>query len=114
MSLRFEYSFDFFANILGLMLPEDSSFSRYYVYQLYLLLFVIGIIYFSKSLTFFSTNSTTLLIYPFLELLCGEFQINTTRLLSCPPPVKPISVCAASPGPLTTHPIIDKFIGFFI
>ena len=34
--------------------------------------------------------------------------------MSCPPPVNPISVCDASPGPLTTHPIIDKLIGFFI
>ena len=36
------------------------------------------------------------------------------RLLSCPPPVKPISVCAASPGPFTTQPIIERLIGFFI
>ena len=36
------------------------------------------------------------------------------RLLSCPPPVSPISVCAASPGPLTTQPMIDKLMGFFI
>ena len=28
--------------------------------------------------------------------------------------MRPISVCAASPGPLTTHPIIDKVIGFLI
>ena len=28
-----------------------------------------------------------------------------------PPPVIPISVCAASPGPFTTHPIIDNEIG---
>ncbi len=35
-------------------------------------------------------------------------------LLSFPPPVIPISVCDASPGPLTTHPIIDKVIGVFI
>ena len=28
------------------------------------------------------------------------------------PPVKPISVWAASPGPLTTHPIIESVIGF--
>ena len=35
-------------------------------------------------------------------------------MLSWPPPVNPISVCAASPGPLTTHPIIDKLIGFVI
>ena len=32
-------------------------------------------------------------------------------LLSFPPPVIPISVCAASPGPFTTHPIIDSVIG---
>ena len=36
------------------------------------------------------------------------------RLLSWPPPVKPISVCEASPGPLTTHPIIERFIGFLM
>ena len=35
-------------------------------------------------------------------------------LLPFPPPVMPISVCAASPGPLTTHPIIDKEIGVFM
>ena len=35
-------------------------------------------------------------------------------LLSPPPPVIPISVCDASPGPLTTHPIIDRVIGSFI
>ena len=35
-------------------------------------------------------------------------------LLSFPPPVIPISVCDASPGPLTTHPIIDKVIGSFM
>ena len=28
--------------------------------------------------------------------------------------MRPISVCAASPGPLTTQPIIDKVIGAFI
>ena len=31
-----------------------------------------------------------------------------------PPPVNPICVCEASPGPLTTHPIIDSVIGSFI
>ena len=31
-----------------------------------------------------------------------------------PPPVIPISVCAASPGPFTTHPIIDSVIGVLI
>ena len=31
-----------------------------------------------------------------------------------PPPVIPISVWAASPGPFTTHPIMDKVIGFLI
>ena len=31
-----------------------------------------------------------------------------------PPPVNPICVCEASPGPLTTHPIIDNVIGSFI
>ena len=31
-----------------------------------------------------------------------------------PPPVIPTSVIAASPGPLTTHPIIDKVKGVFI
>ena len=36
------------------------------------------------------------------------------KLLSFPPPVRPISVCAASPGPLTTQPIIDKVIGFLM
>ena len=36
------------------------------------------------------------------------------RLLFCPPPVKPISVWAASPGPFTTHPIIDILMGFFM
>ena len=45
-------------------------------------------------------------------LVCG-IPDKYKRLLSWPPPVKPISVCAASPGPLTTHPIIDKVIGFF-
>ena len=35
-------------------------------------------------------------------------------LLSLPPPVIPISVEAASPGPLTTHPIIDKVKGVLI
>ena len=35
-------------------------------------------------------------------------------LLSLPPPVIPISVCDASPGPLTTHPIIDNVIGVLI
>ena len=35
-------------------------------------------------------------------------------LLSLPPPVIPISVCEASPGPLTTHPIIERVIGVFI
>ena len=35
-------------------------------------------------------------------------------MLFFPPPVIPISVCEASPGPLTTHPIIDKVIGVFI
>ena len=35
-------------------------------------------------------------------------------MLSLPPPVIPISVCDASPGPFTTHPIIDKVIGVFI
>ena len=34
--------------------------------------------------------------------------------LSFPPPVIPISVCFASPGPLTTQPIMDNVIGFFI
>ena len=37
-----------------------------------------------------------------------------SKLLSFPPPVSPISVWAASPGPLTTQPIIDKVIGFFM
>ena len=32
-------------------------------------------------------------------------------LLPFPPPVIPISVEAASPGPLTTHPITDNVIG---
>ena len=36
------------------------------------------------------------------------------RLLSWPPPVRPISVWAASPGPLTTQPIIDRLIGFLM
>ena len=35
-------------------------------------------------------------------------------MLSFPPPVRPISVWEASPGPLTTHPIIDSVMGFFI
>ena len=35
-------------------------------------------------------------------------------LFPFPPPVMPTSVWAASPGPLTTHPIIDKEIGVFI
>ena len=35
-------------------------------------------------------------------------------LLPLPPPVMPMSVCAASPGPFTTQPIIDKEIGVFI
>ena len=35
-------------------------------------------------------------------------------LLFFPPPVIPISVCEASPGPLTTHPIIEIVIGVFI
>ena len=35
-------------------------------------------------------------------------------MLPFPPPVIPISVNAASPGPLTTHPIIDKVIGALI
>ena len=35
-------------------------------------------------------------------------------LASFPPPVMPISVYAASPGPLTTQPIIDKVIGVLI
>ena len=35
-------------------------------------------------------------------------------LFPLPPPVIPISVWAASPGPLTTHPIMDNVIGFFI
>ena len=30
------------------------------------------------------------------------------------PPVIPTSVIAASPGPLTTHPITDKVIGALI
>ena len=45
--------------------------------------------------------------------MCG-IPDKYNKLLSCPPPVKPTSVWAASPGPLTTHPIIDKLIGFFI
>ena len=32
-------------------------------------------------------------------------------LLFLVPPVIPISVCAASPGPLTTHPMIERVIG---
>ena len=35
-------------------------------------------------------------------------------LLPLPPPVIPISVWAASPGPLTTHPIIESVIGVLI
>ena len=35
-------------------------------------------------------------------------------LLFFPPPVIPISVCEASPGPLTTQPIIDSVIGVLI
>ena len=35
-------------------------------------------------------------------------------LLPFPPPVIPTSVKAASPGPLTTHPITDSVIGVFI
>ena len=35
-------------------------------------------------------------------------------MLSLPPPVIPISVEAASPGPLTTHPIIDNVKGVLI
>ena len=35
-------------------------------------------------------------------------------LLPFPPPVIPISVCAASPGPLTTQPIMDREIGVLI
>jgi len=35
-------------------------------------------------------------------------------LLSFPPPVIPISVEAASPGPFTTHPIIDNVRGVLI
>ena len=34
--------------------------------------------------------------------------------LSFPPPVIPNSVCFASPGPLTTQPMMDNVIGFFI
>ena len=34
--------------------------------------------------------------------------------LPLPPPVNPIWVWEASPGPLTTHPIIDNVIGSFI
>ena len=34
--------------------------------------------------------------------------------MPCPPPVNPICVWAASPGPFTTHPIIDRVIGVFI
>ena len=34
-------------------------------------------------------------------------------LLSFPPPVIPISVKAASPGPFTTHPIIERVIGAY-
>ena len=35
-------------------------------------------------------------------------------LLPFPPPVIPTSVIAASPGPLTTHPITDKVTGSFM
>ena len=31
-----------------------------------------------------------------------------------PPPVIPISVIAASPGPLTTQPMMDRVMGVFI
>ena len=35
-------------------------------------------------------------------------------LLFLPPPVIPISVCEASPGPFTTHPIIESVMGVLI
>ena len=35
-------------------------------------------------------------------------------LFPFPPPVIPMSVIEASPGPLTTHPITDKVIGVLI
>ena len=50
------------------------------------------------------------MIFEFATFVCG-IPDKYKRLLFWPPPVKPISVCAASPGPLTTQPIIESVIG---
>ena len=78
------------------------------------LTFSIGSFCYFFFLTFFSTSSTTLsIILALATFVCG-IPDKYKRLLSFPPPVKPISVCAASPGPLTTHPIIERLIGSLI
>ena len=66
------------------------------------------------SFSFFSTRATTLeIISSFFNFsFWTPFKYNI--LLSLPPPVIPISVEAASPGPLTTHPIIDNVKGVLI
>ena len=61
-----------------------------------------------------STNWTILFIISLLGTLSWVTPDRYSKLLSCPPPVKPISVWAASPGPLTTQPIIDRVIGVLI
>ncbi len=41
---------------------------------------------------------------------CNSLKVEKTLMA----PVIPMSVIAASPGPFTTHPIIDKVIGVFM
>ena len=64
-----------------------------------------------SSLDFFSTKVTTssIILLP-ATLWCGKPE-RYIIWLPWPPPVNPIWVWDASPGPLTTHPIIDSVIG---
>ena len=63
---------------------------------------------------FSSTKVTILFIISFVITFSASTPFKYNIWLSFPPPVIPISVCFASPGPLTTQPIIDSVIGFLI
>jgi len=67
-----------------------------------------------SSLDFFSTKLTTSSIILSLATLWWGKPERYNMWLPCPPPVNPSWVWAASPGPLTTHPIIDIVIGSLI
>ena len=89
---KFAYSFDLFANCLGSIFPEESSFSKLFYLDTISLTFCRGNINQFFSFNLFSTSCTILsIIFELGTFVCGTPD-KYSKLLSCPPPVNPISV----------------------